>query len=409
MLAIRPFTLALAGWLIALASGAPVSAAPIFLPLPQNFRAEDVSARGTVVVGAVGSTAYRWTPTDGLVALGSAPGPGGVSGAVASAVSADGSVIVGWGPSQRDGASGVEPFRWTPAGMVGLGYLDVLLNRYEGFAFDISADGSVVVGRGQGFGGMHGFRWTLSTGLIDLGLLGPDGTEASGVSADGSLMAGSRVSSSESFVGYKEALRGTATEGMQGLGFLPGGVASRATAISWDGSAVVGTATLGSPQSGFVTQAMRWTPTEGMVSLGDLPGGSSNSIAQDVHPNGWFVVGHGNTAAGQRAFIWDPSTGMRELWQVLSGLGLDLTGWRLESAVAISDDGLGRDDSMTIVGNGRDPSGALVSWIAQIPEPSSLGSAALGLCGIAVLRRRMSMRPAPRTEREVESAISAAC
>jgi hypothetical protein len=54
---------------------------------------------------------------------------------------------------------------------------------------------------------------------------------------------------------------------------------------------------------------------------------------------------------------------MRELDQVLTDMGLDLTGWTLSEARGISDDGL------TIVGNGPIASGS-AAWIVVLDDPS---------------------------------------
>ena len=72
--------------------------------------------------------------------------PGGGYGSSASAVSGDGSVVVGHSTS----GSGVEAFRWTASGgMVGLGALPG--RTFYSSAFDVSADGSVVVGESTGY------------------------------------------------------------------------------------------------------------------------------------------------------------------------------------------------------------------------------------------------------------------
>jgi len=84
-----------------------------------------------------------------------------------------------------------------------------------------------------------------------------------------------------------------------------------------------------------------------MVGLGRLVGADVNSVALAVSADGSVVLGWSDSNTAQGAFIWDAANGMRELDQVLIGLGLDLTGWTLEGVSAIFNDGL------TIVGYGR--------------------------------------------------------
>jgi probable HAF family extracellular repeat protein len=124
--------------------------------LPGGFfgsSAEGVSADGTVVVGygtgPAGSEAIRWTPSGGMVGLGDLPG--GNFSSAATAASAHGDVIVGSGST----ADSFEAFFWTPAlGMVALKQflLDHGVQEVEGwrlvFATDISADGRTIVGNG---------------------------------------------------------------------------------------------------------------------------------------------------------------------------------------------------------------------------------------------------------------------
>lgn len=142
---------------------------------------------------------------------------------------------------------------------------------------------------------------------------------------------------------------------------LGGGFSSEARGVSSNGLVVVGQGE--SDSSG--NEAFLWTSDGGMIGLGDLPGGSFNSWANDVSADGSIVVGHGTSAIEEdEAFIWDAVDGMRNLKEVLiNQYGLDLTGWKLEEATAISDDGL------TIVGFGINPNGDTEAWIATLPEP----------------------------------------
>jgi probable HAF family extracellular repeat protein len=346
-----------------------------------------VSPDGSTVVGrsssASGDEAFRWTSAEGMIGLGDLPG--GISSSRAWDSSTDGSVIAGVGSS----ASGGEAFRWTAGGgMVGLGDLpgDVFFS--EGLG--ISADGAVVVGESRSASGAQAFRWTSGGGMVGLGDLpgGSFNSQSWSSSHDGSVVVGCGTSFSDL---CGEAFRWTAGGGMVGLGDLPGGsFYSQAYDVSADGSVVVG-----SGYSASGKEAFRWdvgadgiahTPDDVMIGLGDLAGGIFSSQAYAISADGSVVVGRGNSASGDEAFIWDATNGVRELHQVLVDLGLDLSGWTLTEATAISDDGL------TMVGYGTNPSGNTEAWIATIPEPSTALLVALGLVGIAAGRRRAVAR-----------------
>jgi probable HAF family extracellular repeat protein len=306
-----------------------------------------VSADGSVVVGASNDEAFRWTSDGGMVGLGFLSG-GPDSRAMAT--SADGSVVVGVGWSLDADFPPVEAFRWTSdGGMVGLGFLPPGAIAWS-WAFGVSADGSVVVGQA----GEIAFRWTADGGMVGLGHLPSGGlggySEAYATSADGSVVVGG------SSPGW-EAFHWTSDGGMVGLGHLPGGgFDSRAFAASADGSVVVGRS-----DSASGDEAFRWTSDGGMVGLGHLPGGGFDSRAFAASADGSVVVGRSDSASGDEAFIWDSTNGMRALAQVLTDLGIDLTGWTVTEATGASGDGL------TIVGYGTNPSGDNEAWIAVLP------------------------------------------
>lgn len=97
-----------------------------------------------------------------------------------------------------------------------------------------------------------------------------------------------------------------------------------------------------------------------------------------VSGDGSIIVGMG----GNVAWIWDEVHGMRDLKQVLEqDFSLDLTGWLLREARAVSADGL------TIVGEGVNPEGHWEAWRAVIPEPNTAALLALGLLVLGVRRR----------------------
>jgi probable HAF family extracellular repeat protein len=98
--------------------------------------------------------------------------------------------------------------------MVGLG--DLPGGSFRSAAYDISADGSTVVGASIGASGNYeAFLWTSGDGMVSLGNLPGGGfysSSAHGVSADGSVVVGSGLSAS----GY-EAFIWDATNGMREL------------------------------------------------------------------------------------------------------------------------------------------------------------------------------------------------
>jgi probable HAF family extracellular repeat protein len=314
--------------------------------------ASGVSGDGSTAVGSSTTAetyynAFRWTSSGGMQNLGYLPPGSGSPDATAYSVSADGSTVVG-------NSSG-EAFLWTEAeGMIGLG--DLPGGEFWSFARAVSSDGSVVVGEGISSFGWEAYRWTQSGGMVGLGDLpgGQFGSYGTGVSADGSVVAG------YSFSGETpEAFRWTEAAGMVGLGDLPGGMSwSAANDLSADSSAVVGLSLIQSWPDPELFEAFRWTIAGGMQPLGDLPGGDYYSHAKGVSADGAIVVGYSSTPIGLEAFIWDQDNGMRNLKSVLENdYGLDLTGWILQEAHGISDDGL------TIVGGGTNPSGDTEAWM----------------------------------------------
>ncbi|RME68265.1 MAG: PEP-CTERM sorting domain-containing protein [Verrucomicrobia bacterium] len=89
--------------------------------------------------------------------------PGGSFFSVASAVSADGTTIVGG----SDSADGTEAFRWTSTGgMIGLG--DLPGGAFHSHGYGVSGDGSVIVGEGTTAAGRKAFIWTQAGGMADL-------------------------------------------------------------------------------------------------------------------------------------------------------------------------------------------------------------------------------------------------
>jgi probable HAF family extracellular repeat protein len=129
-------------------------------------------------------------------------------------------------------SAGFEAFRWVDGEFQMLGFLGT--GTYS-WALDVSADGSVVVGRSNFTDHTDPtgpFRWTAEAGMVHL--LGPGGAPAEGtaygVSADGTVVVGGSRNAQDD----TEAFRWESGV-MTGLGELPGGATySSATAVSAD-------------------------------------------------------------------------------------------------------------------------------------------------------------------------------
>ena len=202
-------------------------------------------------------------------------------------------------------------------------------------------------------GGSEAVVWTAG-GVVGLGDISTDfgfTSVATGVSADGSVVAGQGYSRSV------EAFRWTQSDGMVGLGFLSpsGPFYSRATGISADGSVVVGASVVTGPENAF-----RWTQATGMVALTGPPIIASRANAASA--DGSVVVGYSYVGpVDSDAFIWDSVHGLRLVRDILvHDLGLTLTGWKLTEATGVSADG------ETVVGIGTNPSGDTEAWIANL-------------------------------------------
>jgi probable HAF family extracellular repeat protein len=159
-------------------------------------------------------------------------------------------------------------------------------------AWNISADGSTVVGQSYTTTGLDAFRWTAAGGIVAIGNLPGSASEygiANGVNADGSVIAGVGTTST----GAQHAFRYTAGTGAVDLGELAGGgELSVGDGLSADGSTVVGHS-----QSASGQEAFRWTAA-GMVGLGDLPGGSFQSVALATSSDGAVTARRGTPTTG---------------------------------------------------------------------------------------------------------------
>lgn len=198
------------------------------------------SADGSVVVGVsygtTAATAFRWTQAGGMEALTSIENV--VQTAGATGVSADGSVIVGG--VRYVGQSGVA-FRWTEAtGMVSIGGQS---------ASAVTPDGSVIVGSTASAGGYLAFRWTVANGLVLLPYppgLSPTNADATDISADGNVIVGRVTANSPGGLAACVWTEGVGIQLLsdiliqQGATGLAGWTLNFASGISDDGRRIVG-------------------------------------------------------------------------------------------------------------------------------------------------------------------------
>ena len=333
-----------------------------------------VSANGQTAVGTDGfgsdARAYQWTNADGISGL---PMLDGALRTFSSALaaSADGKTIVGQAASAPgdDGNDHSVAVVWTTSTTAAANARQAPTHYAEGpstaalittniglfpqggvsVANAVSGDGSIVVGYGDekmngiSYQVYQAFQWTQTGGMVGLGWL-PGGrlfSQAYGTSADGSTIVGVSDSSAGT-----QAMRYTTAQGMTGLGLPAGASYGRAVATSSNGGVIVGYNTINGNDHAF-----RWTAAGGMTDLGVLQG-DAFSEATAVSADGSIVAGQSATDfSHQRAFIWDATTGMRDLQTVLVAANPQLANWTLQTANSISADG------KIIVGAGKNPNG----------------------------------------------------
>ena len=301
--------------------------------------AHGVSDDGLVVVGMgraeLSYEPFRWE--NGVMA---SLRPGSESGGVAYGISPDGTVIVGsveW-----------EAFRWEGGAMAWLP--DLPQGTLWRKAFDVSADGSVVVGEARVSPSPPPtptvpVLWENST-IVQLG--GGRGV-AEAVTPDGHVVVGWTESA-----GQAQAARWTGRV-HEPLGVPPGFSSSYAYDVSDDGSVVVGSA----GSHGF-----RWTASGGFQLLPPLPGGEVPGPAHSVLGDGRVIVGNARTGVPGvvETFVWTAVRGSRWLQDVLEeDYGLDLAGWRLYQdyhSHGVTPGGT------VVVGCGSSPQGESVGWRA---------------------------------------------
>ena len=294
--------------------------------------ANDMSPDGRYVVGESMQTGtYLWDAFANDMRI--LP-PEGLS---ATAVSDDGTVVVGDVPVPGFPSVNNEAGRWTDAeGWVSLGHLpNAGMCPSLSDSYEVSADGTVVVGLSWDGCSGRGFRWTDDTGIQELQNLANGNNRASVVSADGTLIGGfAQGSFSRTPAIWDETLAGQLLDPPNGdaLGEIHG--------MRDDGSLMLGTWLTTEPAG----RATKWidTPTgwqREMIASGSLlPGwqGIPLDIADDD-----TIVGFDILLGNRRAWIQPQGTGpLMELKAYVEAHGGTVpAGVILEVPQAISTDG----------------------------------------------------------------------
>jgi probable HAF family extracellular repeat protein len=313
--------------------------------------ASAVSSDGTVVVGtattrAGARQAFRWTAAQQAMAIGRLPGGTWSS---AMSVSDNGDVVVG----EADGGTppALHAFRWTADR--GSAELPALQGASVCTATGISADAGVVSGTCLTIND-EAFRWTEAAGTVGLGQFGSGSnstSSASAVSGDGHIIGGA---------GHP-ALNGAVIWDARNvpfvIGTLPAMTGGTVSAMSNDGSIVVGVAADAQAR----LHAFRWSRLTG---IGPLPGADfQGTYASGTSGDATRTVGWGSAGDTDTAIMWDEQGVVHRVLDLLADdERVAATAWQLSRARAISQDG------RHIVGEGVNPQGATEAWRVTLPE-----------------------------------------
>jgi uncharacterized membrane protein len=362
---------------VALAAASGTAHAAATLELIPGALGTAISADGTVIVGntAAAYETFRWTEETGLEPLGMATLP--VLGVAAGTpdVSADGTRISGTilGADSTYATQGV----WTAES----GWQEAmppappdggLLDFSYGSSWGLSDDGGTLVGLywrpGQPGGLAHASRWSPTDGTTDLGSVGSD-SRANECDADGDVIVG--WASDPTGVWQPTVwVDGVLTTLEATLGFC------EATVVTPDGSTVFGTTY--DPSNNRLLAAAWDRNGSGWSKrvLGALPGTpdfTGNVVPNDCTPDGQIVVGFNQFSFGNSTgFIWTPSTGMIDVEGLAAELDIAFPpGFDVNGLTAVSDDG------NIFVGTGQFPPFDSHTFVIR------RGAAAVGAPGIA--------------------------
>jgi len=199
-----------------------------------------------------------------------------------------------------------EAVRWSELdGLIGLGTFEP---DTSSSAYAISGIDTIAVGDS----GNQTCYWTLPNGITEIPTGEWEPSKAFDISADGSTIVGSGGLDA----GYFYVIGGSVVGVDPPIGWLTGGSAE---GISADASVVVGYGRNATGRS----EAYRKFVDFSIEALGTVPSGDPNSRGRDVSADGSVIVGDAN---GPQAFRWSEGTGMQPLGFRLNCLAVSADG-----------------------------------------------------------------------------------
>ncbi len=343
----------------------------------------------------------RGAPTPSFTLLGDLPG--GAFMSRATAVSADGSTVVGYSTSTAvDPNGGHEAFRWKAGQMLGLGAPTQGPGKFSR-ATGVNWDGSRIVGDSRPLDLDRPFLWengsltgaffeeSIAGQMSDNGhfavhsqyghtiwsaivvpsggyfnipmLTGGDpfqvGVRALGISSDGLAAFGK----SSVAAGQERAIRWKLGEGSYPVPLLAGCTRNEITAISGNGNIAVGVC----EADNLSPQVFRWTSGTGTLPF---PGGIAAIAMSD---DASVMISEDS--------IWDQANGTRSIQTYFDSLGFSIQ-WSTVSRLVATDL---TPNGRVMVGYLERTDGTTEAWRAVIPEPAT---ALLLAPALLILRRR---------------------
>lgn len=275
------------------------------LPLSANSEATDISRDGSVIVGfdsgPMGSiSTFAWSETAGFTDLAESLPPLAPYSQSEVLISGDGTVVVA---GAFQGSPTSFALRWDlSTGAV----LPIV-----GFALvsAVSDDGSSFAGVSPFFPGTRAARWSETGGFQHLGAPIGTASNATDMSADGSIIVGNMLTSTGPTVPFLWT-QGAGTGLVPLTGFV--GESRPYVSVSRDGQAIAGVRI----QPGMQPRAYRWTAASGITDLGTLAGGEADSFAPLLISDDGSVIAGAESSTSTAAldgWRWTQATGMLRL------------------------------------------------------------------------------------------------